>query len=301
MSTNEDVRVVADHGNKFQWAKGLFYRQEGDKSVIKSSGIKAVLAISVLILTAVLLFAPNVQRQIKPRPFSSPETLKSSYQANDLISTANRATEEDAYEQSQKKSKFYSVGPSTTFTKLKVLTRSDFGKIPIGAMGKAVLMTGASNGPVKVKLVGPLTQNGVTYLSAGTILMGTGASTDERLLIQFNKLVAPSGASSNIQAVAYDYEDKIVGLRGSRVGQVATKLAAAAGLNFLGAASETLQEVDVQEGVAVKKNSLKNAALNGSAKAALDQSQEMMENVKDSQSIIEVPAETNLWVVFNDE
>jgi hypothetical protein len=170
-------------------------------------------------------------------------------------------------------------------------------KIPPGTMGTARLATGASNGPVRAELLEPMTFNGQTYVEAGTVLIGSGSSTEERLFIRFNQMVFRDGSVKTIQAQAYDSEDKIPGLKGSKVGNFALNLAGSIGLNFSGGLSDGLQEQEVTGGVAVRKNTVKNAFLNGASVAALDQSKELMSSLKNKQPIIEVPAGTSIVVV----
>ena len=182
-----------------------------------------------------------------------------------------------------------------------MISRKGAHKIPPGSMAKAKLLTGGSNGPLKAKLIEPLIVNGEKFLSAGTILLGTGSSTEERLLIQFNKMVFQDSTYTETRASGYDYKDKIIGLKGSKVGRVALKFAANTGLKFLGGVSQSLQKVDVHGGVAVKKPSLENALLHGAGVAAIEQSNEVMEDLKEKQTIIEVPLGTHLWVVFGGQ
>ncbi len=164
-------------------------------------------------------------------------------------------------------------------------------------MFKAKLVSGASNGPLRAEVIEPLVVDGETRIATGAVLIGMGQSTEQRLFIKFNQLVFKDGSFQEFQAQACDSSDQTVGLKGDRVGSYAIKLAAAAALNFAGGVSEGLQESDVQNGVAVRKTSMKNALLNGSAHAALDQAQDTMSSVKSESPIIEVPAGTVFWVL----
>ncbi len=173
--------------------------------------------------------------------------------------------------------------------------------IPPGAQVKATLVMGASNGPVKVKTSERLIVDGDVLLDAGVTLIGRGQSGDDRLFIIFNKAVWPDGSTKPMTAQGYDLSDMIPGLKGAKVRSQALKFAAAASLNFLGGLSEGLQETQVTGGVAVRNNSLRNAALNGASKAALDQGKDLLQAARNDQSVIEVKANTSLWVVFGGD
>lgn len=165
-------------------------------------------------------------------------------------------------------------------------------------MAKAKLITGASDGPIRAAILDDVSLNGEIVLVAGTLLLGSGASTEERLYVNFNRLVKKDGTSEPVRAQAFDGKDKIAGLKGNKISSEATKLAAGIGLNFLGGMSEALQESEVQGGVAVRKPSLKNALLNGAATATLDQGRDIISSIKNKAPLIEVPAGRIVLVGF---
>lgn len=124
---------------------------------------------------------------------------------------------------------------------------------------------------------------------------------DDRLTVQFTKLVFKDGQSQNIQAQACDSSDQMVGVKGKKVSKYAVMLATGAALNFLGGVAQGLQDHQIQNGMAIKKNDLKNAALNGASKAALDQSQEILSDMKNKKSIIQVESGKEFLVLFEGE
>ncbi len=213
----------------------------------------------------------------------------------------------DFYSESNEKKRLESKRRSKkSVRKRKVITYPGPGKItrnkndliPSGAMGEAVLVSGASNGLLKAKLTKPLHFLGRQYLSAGLVLVGQGSSTEDRLLIQFSKLIFPSGRSESIQAQAVDYGDKIVGIKGSELGGYALKLGASALLNFTSGLAQGLQDHHVQDGVAVRNPSIKNALLGGSANAALELSNEVLSFAQENSPKIEVPKNQKIYVLF---
>src|SRR5262249_3901774 len=162
--------------------------------------------------------------------------------------------------------------------------------IPPGSMVQAVLISGASDGPVKAELQEPLVVAGESLLEAGTVLMGTGQSGDDRLAIQFRKAVFRDGSTAKIEPVPAGNSDKNPGIKGSRVGYRALKLAAGVGLNFASGLSQGLQSTQGQAGAVVTPPTMKNALLNASARASLDEGQEMMNEYRSERPVLTVSA-----------
>ena len=87
---------------------------------------------------------------------------------------------------------------------------------------------------------------GEPLLEAGTVLMGPGQSGDERSDDPFRKAVFQDGTVAKIEALAADGSDKIPGIKGSRVGYRALKLAAGVGLNFASGLSQGFRPLRVR-------------------------------------------------------
>ncbi len=182
-------------------------------------------------------------------------------------------------------------------TPIKVVSFAGMTKIPPGSEGKAILLTGATNGLIKARLTENLKVDGVTYLDAGTLLLGYGRSTEERLFVQFNKAVFRDGKFIAISAQAYDATDSILGLIGSRAGDMGIKLAASAGLHFLSGLSAGMQIP--QDLVHPRKPSLEEASMNGISIAAAEQAKAFMEDIKQKAPVIEVKAGTKFIITFD--
>jgi hypothetical protein len=266
------------------------------QEIKKSSRKEAIWALGLSVLALALVFlrdTPTKENVGELSGFSVPEMGAKTDAADPNV--YNKA--QDAKNIAQKnRAKGFAVG----LTVPKLISRPRNVKVPAGTFVKAVLLTGASNGLVKAELKEEVAVNGETYAPAGSVVVGQGNSTQERLLVQFTKLIHQDGTSESIQAVAADKSDKTAGLKGSRVGQQALKLAAGIGLNFLGGMSEGLQDTTGQQGVAVRTPSVKNALLNGAAKASIEQSNDLMSEVRNSQPIIQVDAGIEIYVLFAD-
>jgi type IV secretory pathway VirB10-like protein len=184
---------------------------------------------------------------------------------------------------------------------LQEIDRHNIDKIPPGSLAKAVLVTGASNGPVRAQLSETLRIQGEALIPAGTTLLGVGQSTEDRLLIHFSKVVFKNGSFEEISAQAADSSDKTVGLKGSRIGRAAMKYAAAIGLNFVGGMAEGLQDRDIVGQQVVTRPSAKNALLNGTSRATLDLANETITDLRNKAPIIQVKAGTKIYIIFDGE
>ena len=181
--------------------------------------------------------------------------------------------------------------------KLKVITTSVKKDIPPGAMIRARLTSGASNGTVKARVISSLSVDGDILVEQGATLLGQGQSGEERLFVGFNKLVYPDGRYFDIQGSAHDFKDKIMGLKGEKVGRNLLKFGAGLGLGFVSALTESAQEPVANQPTS-RDQRLKNGVYRGATNAASEQSREYLQSVKDSTAIIEVKEGTEIWVVF---
>lgn len=184
----------------------------------------------------------------------------------------------------------------------QLVLRSSKLKIQQGTIVKATLLSGASDGVVKAKFSQLLDseQNQESPFENGTIFIGRGSTSGDRLRILFDRAILPDGQANSIQGEALDPSDRIAGLKGSKLGEGALKLATGIGLNFLSGVSEGLQDSHGQQGVAAKDPSLKNALLQGTARASLTQSQEIVADLHSSKPAIAVPSGNEILIVFSE-
>lgn len=239
-----------------------------------------------------------------PEPSSSqqgwvktPETTEVSSNSNQSEFQNYSVVEESA--RLQEKNKKQKVQIVVRLPGLQKIDRRQNGKIPPGSMIKAILITGASNGPVRAEVTQDLRVQGERFIPAGATLLGVGQSTEERLMIRFNQVVYKDGSFENVQAQAADKEDQTVGLKGSRVGRYAMKYATAIGLNFVGGMAEGLQDREIVGQQVVTKPDAKNALLNGTSKATYEMANETMTDLKNSAPVIQIPAGQEILVMFD--
>lgn len=182
----------------------------------------------------------------------------------------------------------------------KLIQRSVKIKVPPGTEAKAVLVTGASNGLVKVKLREDVSVGGENFLSAGAILLGQGTTTEDRLFVHFTKAVTDDATVATIEGEIADGVDKTLGLKGSFWSTHGGRIAAGAGLNFIAGASEALQDTQGQQGAVVTKPTVRNAILNGTARAALEESNEIASKYKNAPPAVQIRAGTEVVIIFTD-
>lgn len=192
------------------------------------------------------------------------------------------------------------IGPPLKLSGPKLISRPKNIKIPPGTIARAELVTGASNGLTKAILKDDVKVNGEVLIEAGSTILGRGASTEDRLFVSFTKVIHKDSDVSQIEAEAADVSDKTLGLKGSRLASRSIKVAANVGLKFLAGASEALQETEGQQGATVRKPTMKNAMLNGTAQAALEESNDIASSYKNAQPVIQVPAGSEIFILFSD-
>ena len=190
---------------------------------------------------------------------------------------------------------------SSALGRIKVVNLRSSAEIPIGSDVMAVLESGATDGIVKAKLQVPLLVDGEPVLPEQTVVFGKGKSSEERLFVQFNKAILPTGESYPIRAQAFDFSDRILGLKGAIVGAKTKKMMMAMGFGFLGGMANGLQQ-DTSGSLFYqpRKPSVSDAALAGASKAALDQSQAYIDEMKQSPNIIQVKVRTQFILIFDD-
>jgi hypothetical protein len=291
---NDDPQVIAvrDDGEKQQWGKNHLFFREGGKWTLKGKtvGIGAAVVFAGLLL---------IQVFVDDSPTSSTSSAKTALLAE--LSTQTSTLSPERYESTsvtKKSPRGHSVAVGHKFTAPQIVARPRNIPIPPGAMVEGRLVSGASNGFIRAEITETLSQNGETLLEEGTILVGQGTSNEDRLMVGFSQAVLRDGTVASVQAQACDRSDKIVGLKGSKLGNKAVNIIGSIGLGFVGGFSEGLQDTQGQQGVAVRSPSIRNALLNATGATALEQSKNLMSDLKEQRPVIEVPAGEPIYVIF---
>ena len=183
--------------------------------------------------------------------------------------------------------------------KISIVSFVSSGAIPPGAETNAILLSGATNGMIKAQLTEALKVDGVSLLDAGTLLIGEGQSSDERLFVRFNKAVFKNGKFIRVSAQGYDISDKILGLKGSRVGDYTMKLAASSGLYFLSGLASGMKTEEIALPGQARRPQIGDAALQGVSTAAGEQAKQYLEQMKNKAPLIEVKSGSVFIVTFD--
>ena len=273
------------------WVTILPIHREGKKFQLNNKKLTywAASGVTLFALTQIVLDGSTAQIPDKSPGFSAPVVQANTYQnIPEATGTPLQSTKKDAEP----------VARLSKFTAPEVILRPRaLGMIPPGAMLEASLMSGASNGLVRAEVTKALTVNGEPIIPQGSYLVGSGSSSEERLFIRFNQVVFSDGTFGSLNAEACDLSDRIVGLKGSKINAKTLNLAGSLGLGFLGGFSTALQTTHEQNGAVITQPSLKNALLAGTATTALEESKNLMSDLKNRVPIIEVPKGTPICAI----
>lgn len=294
MSDEPTVQITAEPGVKGQFGRGKFAYQNAGIKVSTPFAVGTAVVLVISISAMVLSGNPKKDEADQASRFLDVEVPQATVTEWSLkIPAVDTTSVVQKVPVGRTKGIIRLLGPEIVSRPTKI-------SIPPGTMGSAALVSGASDGPVKAQLTQPLMVAGETLLDSGTTLVGTGQSGNERLVIRFSKAVLRSGSVAVIDAQAADNSDKIPGVKGSRVGYRALKLAAGVGLHFAGGLSQGLQDSQEQSGAVVTPPSMKNALLNGAAHASIEEGQQMMNEYRSERPVIEIEAGTQIFVLFSD-
>ncbi|MBL7555108.1 MAG: TrbI/VirB10 family protein [Bdellovibrionaceae bacterium] len=296
MTDEVKVKVVGSSPEKPWGPFGQFFHKDGMKNSISQKALNTCLVFFLIFMTisTVISSCNEETRQKFDLLLQMPDVQKATNEvAAPPIYDNNR---EASYSRQQKGS----IQPKPV-EKIKVVSLSQINSIPTGVEVPCALVSGATNGPVKAKLTENLSVDGEVIFEKGSIIFGTGKSTEERLFVNFKKLITKDGKEIKIKAQAYDQSDKIIGLKGSKISNRAWKMAGATGLSFIAGYTEALKTPEIPIFGSTKAPSPRDAALSGAANAAMEQSKEMIESMKNAPVIIEVSAKTPITVIFEGD
>ena len=285
-----EVEIKGDHGTESIGKNSYIAAKDGE---FKGRGLQSSVFLAMMlvgIVFAIVKLTVKDDRQEKPgRPLAPPGVSR-----DDSGISSKLLTEKDLTNVIKRPRV-----DSSLLGKIKVVSLRSISELPIGSEMKALLESGATDGIVKARLTVPLIVDGEPILPEKTVLFGKGKSGEERLFIEFSKVIFPTGESFPIRAQAFDVSDKILGLKGAIVGTRTKKMAGAMAFGFLGGMASGMQNTSGSYFM-MQQPSVRDAALAGAGKAMLDQSQAYIEEMKRSPNIIEVKAGTEI-VVLTDE
>jgi hypothetical protein len=278
-------------------AKGYGLIEEGHKLRVSSTGLRHAAWIVGIVVVAVQLysaFKPSFRKSTE-NFFAPPEVRSDLPTYVPPIMDAKR----DAQLSKKERLALIKSRPLPLVERIKPINLIGFKGIPPGSEVTAQLVSGGANGMVKAQMTETLKGGGEDLLPKGTILIGKGSSSDDRLYIAFRKAVRPDGESTKIAALAYDVKDRVVGLKGKKISDYAFKLAASAGLIFLGGVADGMRDDNSQNPFYQKRPTMRDAALNGVSSATSDLSKQTLESINQQERVV-VEHSTKLIVIFGD-
>jgi hypothetical protein len=291
--TNEEktVSIQADQGTESFGKNAYVAAVEGqfDKHGFRSS-LVVVIALMALIMVVMWITSKPPRDQKSGQALPSPAMSR-----DDPVLGPKLLTERDLTNVIRPR-----LPDRSVLGKIRVFSLRSIFEIPIGAEVKATLESGATDGIVKAKITDPLLVDGEPILPSGAVLFGKGKSGEERLSVEFKKVILPSGESFPIRAQAFDASDRILGLKGAIVGTKTKKIASAMAFGFLGGMADGLQETGGASILYGRRPTMRDAALAGASKAALDQSQMYLEDLKRSPNVIHVKSGEPIVVIFDE-
>lgn len=293
MNDSAQVHAVKDNMVSRQWGRNPFLFLDGKKRSIHRRTLKfTLLGASAVLILIQCLFGGEIRSVSKPNPIglASSSPVESAVHLPTVDAASARPPQRSG-----------TVAKSHSYSGPQVILRPRHLKaIPAGTMADAVLVTGASNGMVRARLTTAVSVGGHTEIDPGSMLFGTGTSSEDRLFVQFNQVTFSDGTVGEISAQACDAEDRIVGLKGATVGTKAVNIGGSIGLGLVGGLAEGLQETRGEHGVAVRPPTLENGLLNAVSRTALEQSQNLMSDLKGRKPVIEVSAGERICVIWGD-
>lgn len=293
MNDEKQTEVLIEReGRTWRWGESAYLKTwNGLKQTVSQAALKAIALPLAIILAALTFF------------FSARKEREDS--RGKEIPIQNIAIEIPVIE-----SKILSELPNTitrqrvgtgVVGRIKVFNLRSLMQVPVGSEAKAILESGATNGIVKARLTSALMVDGEPIIPENAVVFGHGMSTEERLFVEFQKVIFANGESFSIRAQAFDVADKILGLKGSLVGTKTRKMGMALGFGLLGGMADGLQDTSGSSmwGLQQKK-SIRDAALSGASKAAIDQSKAYIEDMKNAPNIIEVKKGTEFYLIIDE-
>jgi len=297
-------RDAADSISSHSW-RTKFYGliHEGHKQRVSPLGLKVLVGCIAAIVATLQIFS-GLSMDSSSKGSALLEIPRLSFSESDSVLNIPAfdpkrqqalVTEQDRKQQLQRRT-------PPVVGRLQTIRLSTTKGVPTGTEVQAILSSGGTTGTVIAKLKDPVVVDSEIILPARTVLFGRGSSSEERLFIRFKKAILPDKTEQGIQAQVFDSKDRMVGLKGKKVSDVAFKLAASSGLIFLSGLADGLKSNDsVNIFGPQSKPTVRDAALNGVATATSEQGKQMLESMRNEQVRIEVGAETTVIVIFGDD
>ncbi len=300
MSESQDPNDGHLGETEHSWRRAYYgFTLDGRKKKISKSILRFLGLLLVILISILHIFSGLGKREIRigSTQFDIPLTHKDS--AAFVPALHDEAKEREEQRAALNKSRQSARAPRE-FEKVQVLNLSTLSGVPTGTEVRAVLSSGGSNGLVTARLTEAVVASGETIFERGSVLFGHGQSSDERLFIEFKKVIRPDKTEVKVLAEAFDEKDRLQGLKGKKISDYAFKIAASSGLIFLGGLADGMRDdVNVSPFV-TKRPTMRDAALNGVTTATAEQGKAMLDKMNNEQARVEVKSETPIVIIFDE-
>lgn len=311
------------------------------KAIVLSVG--KLVGISIFITVLFLIFSDLQKKKTQPGHLEDPKYTPSKLELNayDLQEDLKQAEKvRNTLENKEAGNKVYTnaqgmdqegrghtpLSPPEANYELRVIRfRPEF-KIPPGLTATARLNLTATNGIVSAQTTKDLIVDGEVMVPRGSVLLGTGTTQDERLMVHFTHVSIDETTTNKINAHAVDVSDNKIGLKGSCLDKTKVKLLKSMALSGLGALGKYAFEGDTPESqtsrILIPENgsfreyqdshsdsnnstSKSETSFLGKVIASIGDSilkrgQEAINNIKENDTVVEVPKETDFLIIFGE-
>lgn len=297
MEQESSVKIVKDSGDQNRWGiKKYLYRQDGQKNSLNTKIISWIMGFFILVGTSYSML--NETQNISSRsPIEFNEMPQSQENSITILSGSS--------EYSASKAKIIKKSGINRYSGSQVIERKITMNIPPGTIVKAQLITNSVQGLAKAKLLEPIKNGSEELLPANSIIIGQASGSDDKLIIQFTKVLATNGRNYNISGVACDISDQSIGIKGKTFSKYALLMAADAGLNLISGLSQSLPD-KAKDSLLGKdadssSNQMKKSLITDGTRSAIDGSQSFLNQYKNKKSTVEVDSGQEFFILFDGE
>ena len=297
MEEELNVKIVKDSGDLNRWGiKRFLYRQDGQKNSLNTKILSWIMGFFVLV-GAVYSMLNETQNITNRSPIQFAEIPQS--QENSITILSGNS------EFNTNKSKFTKKRQINKYTGAQVIERKITMNIPPGTTVKAQLISYSSQGLAKAKILDSVKNGFEEIVPANTIIIGQSSNSNDKLLIQFTKVLAANGQSYNISGVACDISDQSIGIQGKTFGKNTLMMAADAGLNIINGLSQSLPDKAkdslLGSGAEDSPNHWKKSLITDGTKSAIEGSQSFLNQFKNKKSTVDVDSGQEFYILFDGE
>ncbi len=224
----------------------------------------------------------------------------------ELFNSGSRKLETEKREEAQRKHKMVVIkysAPQVLGSKSQEAKAIKMGSKLVGFLVNAIDTRSPSL--VRVRLPHGGESAGIE-IEAGSILTGqfSFAGSDDKIFISFSRLDSPEGEARPIHALALDSATYTSGIQGEVYSSAGVKVAAQLGLSMFSGMADVLTEKE-SLGTAVNgvqaKPTMKNALLQGTSRAAQDQSSRTASQIDSAKDYMILPAGKEMIIELTED